>query len=273
MEEKNTFCRDCGTENEPQYVYCKNCGTPLKAAPKNEGYTEDFYKNGEPFDRGQSFVDEDGIATEELMAFIGRKAPAFMRRFEMMRQKGNSLSWCWPTAILGLLFGPLGSALWFFYRKLYKAAWMLVAIGTISIVITTALFMANFPVDISQVFNEAVSVMQTVPEEEQFETLRQIFAPVYEAAFNYQNKTADALNEIIALTTTILSSLLAYGIYKKRAVSVIYKYRRNNIDSRYYHLGLSTMGGTSGGMVALGLVLMAFLPSIVSLVITMVVLF
>lgn len=30
------ICPDCGTENEKEYIYCKNCGTPLKSEPSAE---------------------------------------------------------------------------------------------------------------------------------------------------------------------------------------------------------------------------------------------
>ena len=30
------ICSECGTENENDYIYCKNCGALLTAAPKPE---------------------------------------------------------------------------------------------------------------------------------------------------------------------------------------------------------------------------------------------
>ena len=46
MTEEKIICSECGTENEPKYLYCKNCGAVIKKDNKNEGQTDNTYYGG-----------------------------------------------------------------------------------------------------------------------------------------------------------------------------------------------------------------------------------
>ncbi len=130
------ICPDCGTENEEEYSYCKNCGAKLEIA---ENKTEYQYNNTDSGTYNPNFADAKsngffvdtitGIPSDEVCAFVGKKSPDILKKFSKMEVTGSKVSWCWPVAILGLLLGPIGSAIWFFYRKMYKPALILVALG------------------------------------------------------------------------------------------------------------------------------------------------
>ena len=105
------ICPDCGTENEKEYIYCKNCGTPLKSKPSAEEkpqatqFVSSDAVNGEqpkaerqappPYGSpympyGYTDYTVDGIPADEVMTFVGKKAadicPKFMR-MELTKSK------------------------------------------------------------------------------------------------------------------------------------------------------------------------------------------
>ena len=272
MEERNVFCNECGTENEPQYVYCKNCGATLEKKSEVEN-TVDIIDDGKYIPPVDDFFVADGIPPEEMMSFIGKNAILIMRKFEAMRLKNTKISWCWPAAILGFFFGPFGAALWFFYRKVQKVAWALVAIGIISSFVTGAITLSQFPVDIPKTINEAAYAIQTAPEGEEIEAVDNVLEPFYEALETYENEIATAISDAVTIGCAVLSGMFAFSLYKRKAIETIYSYRQNNTESKYFHFGLATIGGTSSSMVALGILLMVFLPVVISVALVIFILF
>ncbi|MGN0494387.1 MAG: zinc-ribbon domain-containing protein, partial [Acutalibacteraceae bacterium] len=166
------ICSECGTENESEYTYCKNCGAPLvKPANRDEtefigseaqnppqGYAEpqgNSYSSADytpPTYTEQSFGGQqyspygaynayaiDGVPADDVAFFIGKKSTEIMPKFIKMEITRSKTSWCWPAAILGFFFGPLGAAIWFFYRKMYKIALILLAAGAVITFSTAAL--------------------------------------------------------------------------------------------------------------------------------------
>ncbi len=48
----NIICHECGTENEPQYIYCKNCGASLRP---------DTVNNNTQYAQGQNYNSEYNV--------------------------------------------------------------------------------------------------------------------------------------------------------------------------------------------------------------------
>ena len=112
----NIICPDCKTENEPEYIYCKNCGKPLanKASEQAPQY-KDSPQNANAYGGTQGdFI--DGNTVEEVCTFVGKNAGKIVPAFVKLGNTGTKVSWSWPAFIFGLFFGPVGVAIWFLYR-------------------------------------------------------------------------------------------------------------------------------------------------------------
>ena len=181
------ICSECGTENESDYIYCKNCGTlltsptkpaepaPAKAEPEHEFIAQTAPEpkveqpsfqpappvyntaNGSAGYTPDSSPITDGIPQEELALFIGKKSAVIMPKFIKMEITNSKVSWCWPAAILGFLFGPMGAALWFFYRKMYKTGALLAVIGALINIIVAALTFNTTSADYTLLYRSFLS--------------------------------------------------------------------------------------------------------------------
>lgn len=256
--EKN-ICTECGTENEVEYQYCKNCGAVLKSSnnfakeeteEKTENYaytsqTQNTYSSNANSTQNGFIVDSiNGIPKEEISIFIGQKAFKIMPKFSKMELAQTKVSWCWPAAVLGFLFGPLGAAFWFFYRKMYKPAVVLSVIGAVLTLITTVMTLGTSSVDMEAFlnafsegdFNAAISSVDT--------------------STSILTMVAELIDNAASISSGILCGLFGFYLYKEHCVNKIYAFRNVQADQRYYRLGLASVGGVSGGMLALGILIM-----------------
>ena len=280
------ICPECKTENEDDYSYCQNCGTPLPVEPQVKASTEPAFNaqsqptgNPDPADpAGAAFAGTqqnpyngaypppfnpspagaiDGIPVEDLTCFIGKKAPKILPKFFNMEFKRSKISWCWPAAILGFLFGPFGSAFWFFYRKMYKIAWILVAIGVVFSFTTSALKAETNARMFESIFSFfGNGDFLNDPDSFTINDFLDAAEDEIDVTTTARDKIASGLTDIASLASCILTGLFGYYWYKKHCVKQIAAFRQGGIDMRYYQMGLASAGGTSGGMVVLGIVAM-----------------
>lgn len=255
MEEK-IVCQECLTENEPQYEFCKNCGAQLRESePKTQENFKQTAYNGyrANFPGGKIVLDDiDGNNTNDVAVFIGKNAHNFIPKFSKMQLSGSKISWCWPAAILGFFFGPLGAALWFLYRKMYKIGAMIMAVGFLLSALNAALFGTAIPFE--EMFNSILQSIETGNTDiALFDTFQQ------SAVYSF-------IENVICYVCAIFCGLFGMHFYKKTAVNKIAGVKEKYFDTQYYHLGLATVGGTSGGALFLGFVAMAILNNIISLI-------
>ena len=269
------ICSECGVENEDDYVYCKNCGAPLvKSEPKAEsdfigneaenkadtdgtqsGYTPPYGETqGSPYNTYTSYA-IDGVPAEDVAFFVGKKSAEIMPKFLKMEITRSKVTWCWPAGILGYLFGPFGAALWFFYRKMYKIALLLLAAGTVLSFTTAALTYDTNSESISNIF-------ESITEGDQ-EALLDAFENLG-GSQTALDLLASGLNNLARLATCVLSGLFGFYAYKKHCVKSIKGFLQNGIDQRYYRMGLASLGGVSGGMLAVGIISMVVINNIAS---------
>lgn len=286
MDQK--ICSECGTENESEYSYCKNCGAPLnKSAPQNEtefigeniqsnsqgsasaeggsvpptDFTPPIYSapnyGGQQYSPYSVYSDYsiDGVPAEDIAFFIGKKSTEIMPKFIKMEITRSKTTWCWPAAILGFLFGPLGAALWFFYRKMYKIALILLAAGTVIAFSTAAL---TYNTD-STVLDSVIGSLNDGDFNSFADSLKNI-----DGAQTMLDLIASGIESIASLATCILAGLFGYHAYKEHCVKAIRSFRQNGIDPRYYRIGLASLGGVSGGMLAVGILAMFVIQSVAS---------
>ena len=282
------ICSECGTENESEYSYCKNCGAPLnKSASQNEtefigentqsnsqgsasaeggavppsGFTPPTYRapnyGGQQYSPYSVYNDYtiDGIPAEDVAFFVGKKSTEIMPKFMKMEVTRSKTSWCWPAAILGFLFGPLGAAIWFFYRKMYKIALILMAAGAVITFSTAAL---TYNTD-STVLNSVIGSFADGDLNSFMDALENI-----DGTRTALDVIASGIESIASLATCILAGLFGYHAYKEHCVKTIRSFRQNGIDPRYYRIGLASLGGVSGGMLAVGIIAMFVIQSVAS---------
>lgn len=261
------ICSSCGTENEHEYKYCKNCGTEIAIAdtpPKTEftsnadfnsagaGYTQNTFPNGIITDT------ISGIPSDEVAVFVGKKGYSILPKFSKMEMTNSKISWCWPAAIFGYLFGPIGAACWFFYRKMYKPAVILSVIGAFITVLTTVMS-GGMEID----FTAALEAIQAGNMNDYFNALG-----LNNSAQTLTTMISGLINEITNILSCVLCGMFGFYIYKNHCIEKINSYRAFLADVRYYKLGLASIGGVSGGMVVLGIVIMILSSNIAEIIAT-----
>ncbi|MBR7132743.1 MAG: DUF2628 domain-containing protein [Clostridia bacterium] len=264
------ICTECGTENEKEYTYCKNCGAPLNikseatenAQPdsfstlntQNQTVSAPTYSTAF---KGYTADSIDGVSREEFTLFIGRKAVDILPKLSKMELTHSKISWCWPAGILGFLFGPLGSALWFFYRKMYKNAFILAVIGTVITVITSVM-----TVGISaDTFDNIIEALMSGNGEQVFNIFESL-----DTASLLLYMAAGFVSNLASILSGVLCGLFGYYFYKEYTVQKIQSFRTIQGDQRFYRLGLASIGGVSGGMLTLGIVILISVNNISSII-------
>lgn len=287
MEQK--ICPECGTENEEKYTYCKNCGTFLgETKPHKQATATEFidhsgeqnsdpgasprgnayHTEGEPYDNSRQTPPPygvpplytaydgyaiDGVPAEDIRLFVGQKAGNIMPKFMKMEFAHSKTSWCWPAAILGYLFGPVGAALWFLYRKMYKIGVLLLAVGAALMLVTSALTYGTSDVTID-------SILDAVTDGD----IGELY-DLLEQNGSAASVAASGIDFLARVTVCILTGLYGFNAYKNHCVDSIIRYRQSISDQRYYKFGLASVGGTSGVGVALGIFAVLILQYAISL--------
>lgn len=262
------ICEVCGTENEAEYKFCKNCGNSLSVKeevpePKITGTqptTKPTVKNSqyEEFKSG-GFIANDysGVSAEEMAAFVGKKANVILPKFTKMEITKSKISWCWPAAILGYLLGPMGSALWFFYRKMYKPAVIFAVIGAVVTLITSAMTFGST----NEVFDTAWEAFSSGNFETALEILERI-----EPTETALTIGADFISQLTDIVSCVVAGIYGFYFYKNHCIGKITSYRSAQADQRFYKMGLAAVGGVSGGMLAVGILLIVAVENVVSFI-------
>lgn len=243
------ICPNCSTKNDDGYNFCKECGATLSQPDFEKAPPTYPYVNPYNYERPEA-KDYDGVTDAEMQVFVGKNALKIIPKFSKMQISGSKTSWCWPAAILGFLFGFFGLSFWFFYRKMNKVALICVAIGlaigiaqtaitfNTSVMMYNQMFMLirNYIQDMDfNAFNEGVDFIVN-----QFSALPSI-------------SLANFLADIENYTAAVLGGIFALGLYKNHAVNKIKQYKNTAITDNYYLYRIELLGGTSGGMVVLGI--------------------
>lgn len=276
MEENLKICSECNTENEEKYEFCKNCGAPLLSVEKEkfnfnsnqpEGFTPPFenatyndaYNTNQGFNPAPPPVYSnvftetiEGLPYSDYAIFVGKKGDKYMPVFSKLEITSSKVAWHWPAALLGFFLGPLGAAIWFFYRKIYKPALLLTAIGVILLIIN-GIIMAPAVSGLLGEFNNEGLISAIVSGD---------ILEKAEAALSKETAIIELISDFSTLITGILCGLFAHHIYKRHIHKTIIRYRQTHTDARYYQMALSSLGGTSDGMLVLGIILNFFSSSI-----------
>lgn len=260
------ICPECKTENEGHFRYCKNCGTQLSVeeeAPVEEIKTPPV---SEPIYEARADLKSEipqeinEISKKEFDAFLGKNSHNIYNKFLKMEFSGSKVSWCWPVFFLTFFCGFLGSALWFLYRKMFKPAVALILAGVLLLGVQTALnYDANKAAASSimsifgQVLGESTSDVANPELFPEFGGSDEIIEPAT------TNPILSTVSEVLGTAENfvgaIVLALFAMGIYKKHTIGKIREQWLKHGESQYYLYTLSLCGGTSGGLLALGIVI------------------
>ena len=123
------ICPVCRTPNEEEYNFCKNCGSLLNpdskyAPPEDPVQNKVIYSTEAVPD-----MVIDGVPLEDISDFIGSRSQVYVNKFIKSETKKSKIGWNWTVAVLSFLFGPLGAAISFFYRKMNKFGTILLCIA------------------------------------------------------------------------------------------------------------------------------------------------
>ncbi len=128
-------CRDCGSINPPQAVYCQVCGSPLDRASTAPGAGQHNPGNlasalmEEMF---QGLGPEDQLGGEKVShvaAYVRENSFYFLPRFKRFAERDGRVAWNWAAFFFSFAY--------YFYRKMYKA-------GTVLLLISVLVSVPNF---------------------------------------------------------------------------------------------------------------------------------
>lgn len=245
------ICPKCATQNDDGYTFCKECGTPLRKEGNEQQKERPQYNQAFNYERPEA-NDYDGVTADEMKCFVGKNKEKIMPKFSKMQLAFSKSSWCWPAAILGFLFGFFGLSFWFFYRKMNKVAFICVAIGVfLSVVQAVITFNANTML-YDQMFALFAQLMESLNLEEFMENIDFLDT-------SYQNiaavNIASFISDLADYTAAILGGIFALHIYKTHAIKSIKGLKANAAMDNYYFYRIELLGGVSGGMAFLGVVI------------------
>ena len=253
----NNICPNCKTENEPEYEFCKNCGKPLYTESKP---TADniYVKNNEQSYEEEGKITVDGNTVDEVSVFVGKNANKIVPGFINIERTGSKVRWCWPPFILGILFGPLGVAMWFLYRKIYSFA---AIFGGIAVII-------NY---ISFAFDRFLGIGEATLDtaEKYFESFIDFgkfdYEGFIEAVTDGKFQTSAFLSSLysaIGVTCAVLSGIFAIYIYKRHTAKKIFYVKSLQGGSNYLLVSIAAKGGTSVGSAILGTIIISFVSNL-----------
>ncbi len=267
------FCPQCRAENEEQFRFCKNCGAALafekEELKENFNTPEQFNPKSQKGNFAGNVIPEeiDGVEKREFLAFIGKNPDKFYEKFLKMEFTGSKISWCWPVFLLTAFFGFFGSAIWFFYRKMFKPAIAFIIAGVLVMGVQTAL---NFNTDIEVAKNLVSSIESILSGDSSDVANPELFLDensdnvIAIGGSGVLSAISDVLNTAETLIGGVLVAMFALHIYKKHSIKKIKEQREKHGESPYYLYTLNLSGGVSGGMLALGIVIFIVASNIAS---------
>lgn len=243
------ICPNCKTNNPASAAFCQACGTSIESQPVYS-VPEDAPLYGQPnftpnSDRTFEFSTETGekISGEEMYRIMGKNGDKYLEKMAKSELSGASVGWCWHVFWLSFVFGPIGAALWFIYRKMYRFGIILLAIGLLFDGLTTATSISIDP----SVLKEMTSIADLA------NLVAEVQTPLSVAV--------SSLSNLVELASAILLPMFAVHIYKNHCKKTILKIRHTATDPVHTNILYDAWGGTSGGALAAAIVVSIFVSN------------
>lgn len=248
------ICRRCGTENQPDYLFCKNCGAPIESADSGYQQPHGGFQGGAdrqnyggygtyqgygygaaPF-RPESI---DGVKTEDVELFVGKAAPKYIPVFSRMELGKSSVSPNLLIALISVFISPLFAAFWFMHKRMNK-------IGILLFLICSAAELAYLGAAFSSV---AQIIAAEAAKGADIQSLMLTNATLLVNAAVQKSSTAMILsnvNSLISIAVGALCGLFANGMYKKHVIKTIKSITAVNEED--YRAQLIHKGGTRNAL-------------------------
>lgn len=255
---ENKICNECNTVNESEYKYCKNCGAllPTDAEQKTETtYEYATYNNYNPFTTDEV----EGVKTEDLVRFVRKNSDKIVPKMAIMAATGRKTSFCWPVFILTFLFGLCGAAFWFLYRRMYKWGIGLLVVSLLLSAGKSILTVNTMEGFLTGYFDALENYTTTNDTERLQQDITSLLTSDELLSITLVSNVFNALR----MGMSILMALFSLHIYKNHAIGKIKSFGRPLTD-----VELMLAGGTSGGALAVGIVLYSMATITLSVILT-----
>lgn len=206
VSQDDTRCPVCRTVNPPDTLICPHCGSTLFAQdvpPVNRQPAEN------PFlFRVRQQPDEtiDGVRVEDMATYIQGRAYSYINTFQKLEKKKTRASFHWASFFFGYA--------WFFYRKLYGAALLLLGLSfALSLLSYSAYEMLQAEVDHFYTLVQEESATQ----EQLQQSMDKVYASIqklapYGAAY---------------LASSFIAAFTANRLYKRRVLKEVRSIRQH----------------------------------------------
>lgn len=201
--------------------------------------------------------DVGGATVGEAADFIQNSAPRYIRKFMKQKKKGGKLSWNWAA----FFFAPY----WFFYRKLYKA-------GAVFLALSVALSLATVSLteNLYGVYEKMVTVQEELSElvkgkEDLNDEETQKFDKLYAESAKLAKAAIPSLAIILLIQKVLpntIAALLADFLLKKRMLRVISFSRGTSSEPDAVKYTIMRNGGVSVLMPIIAIMIDNYLPSL-----------
>ena len=201
--------------------------------------------------------DVGGATVGEAADFIQNSAPRYIRKFMKQKKKGGKLSWNWAA----FFFSPY----WFFYRKLYKA-------GAVFLALSVALSLATVSLteNLYGVYEKMVTVQEELSElvkgkEDLNDEDTQRFDKLYAESAKLAKAAIPSLAIILLIQKVLpntIAALLADFLLKKRMLRVISFSRGTSSEPDAVKYTIMRNGGVSVLMPIIAIMIDNYLPSL-----------
>ncbi len=227
-EKKNLdiICPDCGHVSPNGTLRCPECGALLIAFNPMGSGEPPLAQFRPGFDSHETIGE---LTSGDIALFTRVSGARYIKSFRKQAQ-GKKFTWNWGAAF----FMPY----WFFYRKLYKA-------GTIFLALSVAISLWMMPLanNFYSTYDSVAGEVQHLVEEEG-----------EDAALEAFEKRADELAQVITplylpvaaqIALHLAAAIIADKLYWKKAKTQIPEIRQKHSDEREIQLELFRAGGTS----------------------------
>ena len=201
--------------------------------------------------------DIGGATVGEAADFIQNSAPRYIRKFMKQKKSGRKLSWNWAA----FFFAPY----WFFYRKLYKA-------GAVFLALSVALSLATVSLteNLYGVYEKMVTVQEELSElvkgkEDLNDEDTQKFDKLYAESAKLAKAAIPSLAIILLIQKVIpntIAAILADFLLKKRMLRVISFSRGTSSEPDAVKYTIMRNGGVSVLMPIIAIMIDNYLPSL-----------
>ncbi len=234
----NKTCFNCGTENLPDYRFCKKCGVPLNTNEQAGGYAQQSYQP-------QPIYTEtiDGVATADVAAFVGKAAPTYIPKFCQMELNRSKISFNWLFALIAALVTPFFAPCWFIHKKMYKIGFALFGVLAFFMLLDVGIFLGVIDSIYSEMFKNGIESLNAMTDSEMYGAIMEhmFSSPWYTVRTLFSN-----FLRLVYTAIGILGGLFANWLYKNHAVKTIKSIVA--VDENDYKNQVVSRGGTKNSV-------------------------